>query len=295
MSSVVTDLRSNKNEQLVYAAEAIGRSEHRAAVFEAICFGRSRVKSVTEIVERTSLPRKRVSEEARKLVNKKVINQTEKNGEPAYERDDFLAAHRGQVLRLASDRGARESLPTKSRPKVSASAVTIVRAEVSTKAVRIRRITVDDIDSFAKVRGITAAAARTSVSELKFKRGLQKLVGEPGKFTDWGGEKADLWSTRLRIDGRRRAAAFALKGPGLKARLTPARMGKNGDQIQRLFTTSAEVFVVQHWREIDEAVVLQLETFAKVKSIADGKEIMFGAIDGADSVRLIGAYPEAFK
>jgi hypothetical protein len=121
------------------------------------------------------------------------------------------------------------------------------------------------------------------------------VIGEKGTFKDWGGEKSDLWTTRIRVGGRRRSAAIALKGPGLKSKLTPARMGRNGDQIQRLFTSTAEVFLVQHWREIDESVVVQLETFAKVKSLATGEEILFGTIDGEDSKRLTAAYPKEFK
>ena len=56
-----------------------------------------------------------------------------------------------------------------------------------------------------------------------------------------------LSSTRLRIEGERRAAAFAFKGPGKTGRLTPRKMGKNGDQIQRLSKCPAEVFLIQYW------------------------------------------------
>lgn len=46
---------------------------------------------------------------------------------------------------------------------------------------------------------------------------------------------------------RFRDSGFACKGPGTKGILTPARMGQNGDQIPRLFTTAADVFLVQYW------------------------------------------------
>jgi hypothetical protein len=293
MTTPVSDARSNKNEQIVYAAEAIGDSHHRALVFEAISFGRARIKSVGEIVERTGLSRKRVLEEGRKLVNKQVVVQTEKQGDVAYEKDDFLAAHRGQVLRLASNKRAREALPTKRRP--SAGGLVTVRVAVPAATVRIRRITVDDIDSFGRIRAIAPSSTRSAIPERKFKRGLQAIIGEKGSFVDWGGESSDLWTTRVRIGGRRRAAAIALKGPGLRQRLTPGRMGKNGNQIQRLFTSPAQVFLVQHWREIDESVLLEMEAFARVRSLADGQEISFGVIDGQDSARLVTAYPSAFR
>jgi hypothetical protein len=59
-----------------------------------------------------------------------------------------------------------------------------------------------------------------------------------------------LYSTLLKIGGKRKAAAFGFKGPGQLGALVPGRMGKNGDQIQRLFQEEADVFFVQHWREI---------------------------------------------
>jgi hypothetical protein len=294
MPSQVSDARSNKEEQIVYAAEAIGQSKDRAAVFEAICFGKAKTKSVSEIVQRTGLSRKRVLEEARKLVNKHVVDQTTKNGETAYVKDGFLAAHRGQVLRLATNRKARQAVPTK-RTRSRAKGDIIFKQTVPARWVRTRRVTIDDIDSFRRIQSVTAAGATQQISEQRFKKGLQAVVGDKGKFMDWGGEKSDLWTTRLRIGGRRWTAALALKGPGLKQKLTPARMGKNGDQIQRLFTSSADVFLVQHWREIEESVVVQLQTFAQVKSLATGNQILFGIIDGEDSARLITAYPKEFK
>jgi hypothetical protein len=154
---------------------------------------------------------------------------------------------------------------------------------------------VPGIASFAKVRRIkTGGTLPTSVSEAIFKRGVQRILGEPGKFTDWGGEKNDLYSTRLRLKSSRVAAAFGFKGPGTKGRLVPGKMGKNGDQIQRLFHSEAEVFLVQYWREIDESVLTQMRTFATVKSIADGRRICFGIIDGDDSYRLYQAYLSKF-
>ncbi len=78
-------------------------------------------------------------------------------------------------------------------------------------------------------------------------------------------------------------------------KLVPGMMGKNGDQIQRLFQTDAEVFFVQYWRDIDESVLEQMRTFAIVKSIADGNRVYYGVIDGADSYRLYRAYLNKFS
>ena len=122
-----------------------------------------------------------------------------------------------------------------------------------------------------------------------------KIIGEKGKFQDWGGERNDLCSTRMKFQGKRRAAAFAFKGKGLKKKLTPALMGKNGDQIQKLFHTPADIFLLQFWYQIDDAVLEEMQVHAKVRSAADGKRIYYGVIDGQDSARLIQAYPKQFK
>jgi DNA-binding Lrp family transcriptional regulator len=166
MVSPVSDARSNKPEQLVYAAEAIGSSRDRAAVFEAISFGKAKIKSVTEIANRTGLSRKRVLEEGRKLVNKQIVEQTVKNGETAYSKDAFLAAHRGQILRLATNRKARAAVPTKRNPKPSGQVV--VRSAVPARWVRTRLVTIDDIDSFKRVQSVASGTGLRDLSEARF-------------------------------------------------------------------------------------------------------------------------------
>lgn len=115
-----------------------------------------------------------------------------------------------------------------------------------------------------------------------------------GIFKDWGGEINDLFATHLRIQGKRKSAAFGFKGPGVKGRLTPGRMGKNGDQIQRLFESPAEVFIVQHWRDIDQSVLKQMESLAVAKSVLTGAQILYGIMDGQDSRRVYEAYKSKF-
>src|SRR6185312_1730126 len=92
------------------------------------------------------------------------------------------------------------------------------------------------------------------MGEAKFKGGIASILGERDSFSDWGGESRDLSSTRVWIGGRRRVAAFAFKGPGMTGRLTPGKMGKNGDQIQRLFGAPAEVFLVQYGGRVLQSV-----------------------------------------
>ena len=72
-------------------------------------------------------------------------------------------------------------------------------------------------------------------------------------------------------------------------------MGKNGDQIQRLFEAPAEAFVVQYCRQIDLTVLAQMRQLAIAKSLMTGTRVLYGVIDGTDSRRIVRAYPTAFK
>ena len=67
MPTPVTDSRSNANDQIDHAVKAIGRSEDRLAVFEAIYHGKGR-KTPETIAARAGIKRKRVLEEAIKLL-----------------------------------------------------------------------------------------------------------------------------------------------------------------------------------------------------------------------------------
>jgi hypothetical protein len=162
-------------------------------------------------------------------------------GDTAYEMIEFFHAHKGQILRLAASPKKLAKLPTKRKVVV----VLPKSISIPSRGAKINRITVDDVDTFAKVKRIKVAAALPStVSEDQFKRGVQAIIGEPGVYKDWGGERSDLYSTRLRLNGKRRAVAFACKGPGTKGKLVPGKMGENGDQALRLLQEDADIFVV---------------------------------------------------
>jgi N-acetylglutamate synthase/N-acetylornithine aminotransferase len=51
--------------------------------------------------------------------------------------------------------------------------------------------------------------------ETQFKQGFQPVIGEQGTCKDWGGERNDLWTTRLQLKSTRVSAAVAFKGPGI--------------------------------------------------------------------------------
>lgn len=294
MTIETTDVRSSPNVQIVHAARVLGRSEARHKVFEEIHRGKKRIKTVTEIVSRTGLSRMRVLQEARRLYNNRIVKQRRVNGELAYERGDFYSQNKKKILRLASNKRALENYPTKWTPKAS---TVIVNLPVSRKTIDIEPLSIDEIDSFNRVTTVQLAPDMKNVPILEetFKRGLQKILDEQGRFKDWGGETDDLFSTRLILKGRRMNVAFGLKGRGTRGKLTPKKMGKQGDQIQRLFRAPADVFLVQYWNQIDESVLEQMKAFAIAKSVLNGKRIYYGIIDGQDTLRILQAYRECFE
>jgi hypothetical protein len=90
------------------------------------------------------------------------------------------------------------------------------------------------------------------------------------------------------------SAAFAFKGHGTKGKLTPAKLGKNGDQIQRLFEAPAQVFFIQYHGQIAQSVLQQMAMLAVAKSVMSGLPIWYGIFDGQDSNRIYTAYRSLF-
>lgn len=148
-----------------------------------------------------------------------------------------------------------------------------------------------EIDQFAAANWQQHVTTRDltvlkNLPEAKVKAALAKILGEPVVPKDWGGEQSDLWTPTLRIAGTRVTAAFLLKGPARFAPMTIAMLGKNGDQIERLARTTAELLVVQHCHEI------RPEVFSMLRSVASNfRDIRrYMLIDGYDTYRILAAF-----
>ncbi len=290
----VTDIRANLNENIVHAANVLGRSGDRRKVFEAIYHGKRRVKTVDDIVRATGLKSVRVLQEGGKLHANHIVEKTKKDGQTAYEKYDIYTQHKPKVLALVDHPEKVKKVPTKQTPAVSEATFHI---RVPGRKPRAIPVTVDDIHSFRKIKKVTnidSSLPLGKMAESKLKAGLKKIIGETHSFKDWGGEKNDLYTSKLVYGGKRRRAAFALKGKGTKGPLTPKKMGKNGDQIARLVSSAADMFFVLYHGKIDESVISQLEAFAVGKAISGGV-IYYGVIDGDDLNRLYQAYGDCFK
>ena len=159
------------------------------------------------------------------------------------------------------------------------------------------RLFVEDIDSFQKVRDVNPAMVAGFLrnglldrTEDQVQLALEQILAVTFHRKDWGGETNDLYTANVMINGTRRATAFLLKGPGIrKKEMTIAKCGKNGDQIVRLFTAPADLFVVQYVGPIADMVVR--DTQGKVSELrSKGREVHFLIMDGQDTARLLYAY-----
>lgn len=294
MTVRVADIRANLNENIRHAARIIGKSKARRAVFSAIYGGKRQVKTVDDIRRVTKLSQVRVLQEAGVLAANGVVDKIKKDKRTAYKKDDAYSHHKKRILDIVDNPAKKNRYPTKQEPKVTGGTI---RIALPKSQPRPTEITVDDIESFRAVRkiGLTAGrAGMAAIPEARIKTFLRKVVGETRDFQDWGGEKNDLFTNKLQFKGRRRAGAFALKGRATKGALTPKKMGKNGDQIARLFSSEAEVFLVVYHGVIDQAIHEQLRAFAVARALG-GRRVFYGVVDGQDLGRLVQAYPNQFK
>jgi len=128
------------------------------------------------------------------------------------------------------------------------------------------------------------------VPEETVKNAFARLIGESYVPKDWGGERSDLYTSRVIARGHQVSAAWLFKGRGHPYPMTVKALGKPGDQIGRLFSEPAELLVLQHCHQITTAVVDMMDTYAH--DLRHPRSYMI--IDGADTSRILkslGAAP----
>ncbi len=294
MITHVTDTRSNTNDQVKTIATALSRSKRRLKVFEAIYRGGKNPKTVARLGEITGYSSVVVSQMAGLLYDLHYVGKVKVGKYWAYEKDGFIKTNLSKIIKGAKNPENLKDLPTKTNPQIiGAGRVSIT---VNGAKVRVKEVTFEHIDQFKAAKTIKNAPKHAiRVSESSFKEGVKKLIGEKGKFQDWGGESNDLFTNRAMVKGKRCRCAFAFKGPATRGELTPGKLGKNGDQIQRLFLAPAEIYFVQYHSQIAQSVLEQMKVHATVKSVLDNKTIYYGVMDGVDSDRLVAAYPKKFS
>lgn len=152
-----------------------------------------------------------------------------------------------------------------------------------------REVWPGQIDEFSRIKDTKRPTERelslvASMPEEAIKTAFAAIVGEPYIPADWGGERSDLLTNRIHIEGQPIAAAFAFKGPGLQGALYVSNMGKRGDQGVRLSFENVDLMVVQHHNRIDATVSSLLSAYARQH------RRRFMLLDGFATAHVLKAY-----
>jgi len=281
----VIDEAANRDKYINHAVKVIGNSSDRLKVFEAIYFHKSPIKTQSDIQKYAKLNSlKRILEVGKALASEGIIEQTRMNKRVAYKKILFYAKNKTLII----NRVKKKQFEDPSKSSLDAQQINVI-VHLKNKKNTANELTIDDIDSFSKVQKIRKSKIKR-IPEEEIKQLLKSIIGEDGKFIDWGGEINDINTTRLKIHGKRINTSFALKGAGTRPPLTIKKMGKNGDQVSRLFKSPSQAFFVMYDDQIDQSILDLMKELAENKSQKQNKIIYYGVIDGQDTARLFRAY-----
>ena len=150
----------------------------------------------------------------------------------------------------------------------------------------------EDIHQFSKMRNVEVKnadewmSAMKALPETKVKEAFASLLSEPTK-NDWGGELNDHFSANVTLNGRRKTAAFLLKGPNPFREMTLEMCGIRADQIYRLVDSDADISIVQHSHLIGSVV---RRTLRSQVILPGGRQRKYCLIDGQATYRILKAY-----
>ena len=296
MPQPVLDLGSNLEENLKRWSNALKGVGARRAVWGVMYSGKRKHWTAKEISDacRPKLSAKRVTMVGKRLVGDGLIRQVPDVYPIVYEKIPDVHHYKKRILALVRNKAKRDALPTK-RDRAR---VTVTVEQPKRRRGEAVEITIDDVDQFKKVRKLDKNRQKplSPLPESRFKRGLRALFKDYGQHKDHGAEIDDFYTNQFRIEGKRYGAAFALKGPGVGVKLvTPAKWGKQGNQIQRLLHAPARVFLLQSELQIDQYSIEQLMKLTQHKASQENRKLFYGYIDPHDSTRLRKAYPKAFR
>ncbi|HTB21372.1 MAG TPA: hypothetical protein VK914_01555 [bacterium] len=292
----IIDYGGDPNQLIHTAARVIGKPNGWIyKIFVEVYKGKQKGKTWKRIASALKTNAKVVAEHGIKLKKAGIVLQKKIESESAYFKEDVYAVQRDKILSVVNKKQSIKKFPTASYPNVSHIGKTVT-IKFPLNIIRVKEVTIDDIDSFKLVKSIKKFPTKAvPMPERQFKNGIRRILKEKFMFFDWGGEKNDLATSRLILNGKRIRVAFGFKGPGQRGELTPRKMGKNGDQIQRLFSSVADVFILQYWDKVGDSVHEQMKTFAQISSVKEYQLIRYCVIDGTDSARLIAAYTKTFN
>lgn len=150
----------------------------------------------------------------------------------------------------------------------------------------------EDIDQFSGMREVEVNSAEEWMSAMRklresnVKEAIASLLFEPTK-KDWGGEADDHFSANVSVHGRRRTAAFLLKGPAQFREMTLEMCGKRADQIHRMVDSNADISIVQHAHLIGPVV---RRTLREITIRPGNSRRKYCLIDGQATYRILKAH-----
>jgi len=151
-------------------------------------------------------------------------------------------------------------------------------------------IPVDEIDEFSKISKVNINSVKLDtakeIPEIQIKQWFAEILQEGNVTKDWGGETSDLYTTNIHVKGKRRRAAFMFKGPSKFHLMRIGDLGKNGNQMQRLYGEDADIYILQHCHNVDPEIYKMMRTYSSnFRNVS-----RFCIIHGVDSLRLYKAY-----
>jgi len=292
MTQIVSNPSADSAEKVEHAAKILRVSKHAKGVFKLVYRGKRGYKTVDDMRKEIRGFNTNTYVAANRLAAENILEKKKYQGRDAYYKISFYTHNRDRILRLSENSKRLKSYPTKRKILITHGKTIFT---FRTKP-QVQQLSVDDIDSFKNICAIPNGnlVLTKRMAERKINRGICNILGQ-GEKKDWGGERNDIFSTHMVMKGKRITSSFALKGKGTKGVLTPKKMGKNGDQISRLFQGTAVAHFVVYNDSVEESIFDLMQTHAIRKSIETGEKIFYSIIDGADLARLIVAYPTAFN
>ncbi|MDE2588286.1 MAG: hypothetical protein KGL95_01280, partial [Patescibacteria group bacterium] len=171
----VSDSLSHNPNQVDTAAELVGRSKYKRAVFERVCFEKRKQVSLDQIVKETGLPRQQLMNAANFLADNGIIEQPKEHA-TVYLKNCTLCNQRKKILGMAGN----EAKKTKFRKKFLQKGNTSIIKIYDRKNISIEQISIEELDEFKKVKE-TLNQEYMDLKEDDVKKKLITILQEKGK------------------------------------------------------------------------------------------------------------------
>lgn len=160
-----------------------------------------------------------------------------------------------------------------------------------------KRLFIQSIDSFARVRGVNPEQVQDKLSngffdipEAAVKQAFVQIIGQSYTPNDWGGESEDIYTSFVLLNGERVQTSIISKGTVRRRETHLGDLGSNGDQLERMMrSSSSKLFLIQSVKPIGQDIINSAEAFID-QHRNRGNYCYYCTIDGQDTAMLLFAY-----